>query len=84
MIIYYVIYSIVTIVMKETNIYYCKMDTEKKNLVVLIRNLVDSTSLSVGKWTNQNSFRNYQISMVNFFLLNLLDFLDNLTKFVYV
>jgi len=39
----------------------------EKNLVALIRNLVDSTSMSIGEWTN--SFRNYQMSMINFFLL---------------
>jgi len=33
--------------------------TLKKNLMALIGNLIDSTSVSVRKWMNQNSCRNY-------------------------
>lgn len=52
-----------------------------KNLVILIRNL-DLTNMFIKKWANQN-FRNYQMSifMINFFLLNLLKFPDNNSKF---
>ncbi|EFN66134.1 Fatty acid synthase [Camponotus floridanus] len=44
--------------------------------------ILDSTSMSVGKWTNQNSCRNYQMNLINFFLLNLPNFLINNTKLV--
>ncbi|EFN65000.1 hypothetical protein EAG_08538 [Camponotus floridanus] len=37
--------------------------------------LVDSTSKSIGKWTNQNSCKNYQTNQINFVLLNLPNFL---------
>jgi len=62
--------------------YTCKISKIhwEKNLVVSIRILVDSTSMSVGKWTNQNSCRNYQMNLINFFLLNLPNFLVNNTK----
>jgi len=36
----------------------------KKNLIVLIKNLVDLNSMSVRKWMNQNSCRNDQISLI--------------------
>ncbi|EFN73323.1 hypothetical protein EAG_02562 [Camponotus floridanus] len=35
---------------------------------------------SVGKWTHQNSCRNYQMNLIHFFLLNLPNFLVNNTK----
>jgi len=57
-----------------------KHTLRKKSGCALIRILVDSTSMSVGKWTNQNSCRNYQMILINFFLLNSPNFLVNNTK----
>jgi len=38
---------------------YNKFYTRKKSDCIKIENLTSSTSISVGKWTNQNSSRNY-------------------------
>jgi len=51
--------------------------TLEKNLIALIGNLVDSISMSVRKWTNQNFCKNYEMRMINSFLLNISEFLDN-------
>jgi len=32
--------------------------------------------MSVGKWINQNFYKNYQMKIINSFLLNILEFLD--------
>jgi len=33
--------------------------------------------MSVGKWMNQNFYKNYQMRIINSFLLNKLEFLDD-------
>jgi len=70
-----------TLIFFHPNLFKNTHETHReKNLVVSIRILVDSTSISFGKWTNQNSCRNYQMNLINFFLLNLSNFLVNNTK----
>jgi len=51
----------------------------KKDLVALFGNLIDSKSISVKKRINENFFRNYQIRLINSFLLNVPEFLDDLS-----
>jgi len=46
----------------------------KKGLIALFENLVDSKSMSVGKWMNQNFCRSYQMRIINSLLLNVSEF----------